>query len=104
MPLSEVMKGEERVIEGGGVYEKRKKKEGTEELSSSVCNTQESNPDLLHYRRILYQLSHQGLPGILDWEAYAFPKDLPNSGIELESPALQADSLPAELPEKPNFI
>ena len=29
------------------------------------------------------------------------PGDLPNSGIELESSALQADSLPAELPGKP---
>ena len=27
--------------------------------------------------------------------------DLPNTGIELGSPALQADSLPAELPGKP---
>ena len=27
--------------------------------------------------------------------------DLPNPGVELESPALQADSLPAELPGKP---
>ena len=29
--------------------------------------------------------------------------DLSNPGIELESPALQADSLPAELPGKPNI-
>ena len=29
------------------------------------------------------------------------PGDLPNSGIELKSPALQADSLPAEPPRKP---
>ena len=29
------------------------------------------------------------------------PGDLPNPGIEPESPALQADSLPAELPGKP---
>ena len=28
------------------------------------------------------------------------PVDLPNPGIEPESPALQADSLPAELPRK----
>ena len=30
-----------------------------------------------------------------------FPGDLPDTGIELVSPALQADSLPAELPGKP---
>ena len=29
------------------------------------------------------------------------PGDLPNPGIELRSPALQADSLPAEPQEKP---
>ena len=29
------------------------------------------------------------------------PGDLPNPGIELGSPTLQADSLPAELPGKP---
>ena len=32
------------------------------------------------------------------------PGDLPNPGIELGSPALQADSLPAELPGKPNEL
>ena len=36
---------------------------------------------------------------ILEW--VAFPLDLPNPGIKLESPTLQVDSLPAELPEKP---
>ena len=30
------------------------------------------------------------------------PGDLPYPGIKLESPVLQADSLPAELPGKPN--
>ena len=29
------------------------------------------------------------------------PRDLPDPGIETGSPALQADSLPAELPGKP---
>ena len=36
---------------------------------------------------------------ILEWAA--FPGDLPNPGIKPRSPALQADSLPAELQEKP---
>ena len=37
------------------------------------------------------------------WSGYPFPSpgDLPNPGIELRSPALRADSLPAELPGKP---
>ena len=38
------------------------------------------------------------------WSGLPFPSpgDLPNPGIEPESPALQADSLLPELPEKPN--
>ena len=43
--------------------------------------TQGANPGLPHYTRILYQLSHQGSPRILEWVAYPFssgsswPKD-----------------------------
>ena len=32
-----------------------------------------------------------------------FPRELPNPGIKPGSPALQADSLPAELPGKPTM-
>ena len=32
------------------------------------------------------------------------PADLPDPGIEPESPALQADSLPAELPGSPVLV
>ena len=37
------------------------------------------------------------------WSGYPIPSlgDLPDPGIELGSPTLQADSLPAELPGKP---
>ena len=49
---------------------------------------------------ILYQLSHKGSPRILEWVAYPSPRDLPKPGIEAESPALQVDSLPTELPVK----
>ena len=40
---------------------------------------------------------------ILEWVTILSPGDLPNLGIEPESPALQADSLPAELPGKPQM-
>ena len=33
---------------------------------------------------------------ILEWVAFPFAGDLPNPGTEPKSPALQADSLPAE--------
>jgi len=39
--------------------------------------------------------------GILEWFAFPLPEDLPNQGIKPESPALQADSLLSEPPEKP---
>ena len=38
---------------------------------------------------------------ILEWWLFPSPGDLPNPGIELRSPALQADSLPSEPPGKP---
>ena len=38
---------------------------------------------------------------ILEWVAFPFSRDLPNSGIEPGSPALQADSSLSEPPEKP---
>ena len=38
---------------------------------------------------------------IPEWVAIPSPGDLPNPRIEPESPALQADSLPTEPPEKP---
>ena len=34
---------------------------------------------------------------ILEWVAFPFSGDLPTPGLELGSPALQTDSLPAEL-------
>ena len=39
---------------------------------------------------------------LLEWVAIPFSRSLPNPGIEPGSPALKADSLPSELPGKPN--
>ena len=61
------------------------------------------NPGLLHCRWILYHLSHQGNPRILEWVAYPSPGDLTKPGIETGSNALQTDSLPAELQGSPIF-
>ena len=38
---------------------------------------------------------------ILEWVAFPSPGDLPNPGIKPGSPALQANSLPANPPGKP---
>ena len=45
---------------------------GNYSLLQGIFPTQGSNPDLLHYRRILCQLSHKGNPRILEWVAYPF--------------------------------
>ena len=67
---------------------------GSLSLLQGIFPTQGSDPGLPHCRWILYQLSHKGSPRILEW-------DLPDPGIELGSPALQADPLPTELSRKP---
>ena len=74
---------------------------GCHALLQGIFPNQGWNPGLLHCRWILYCLSHQGSPRTLEWLSYPSPGDLPDSGIEPGSPALQADSLPAELPGKP---
>ena len=45
---------------------------GNLSLLQEIFPTQESNPGLLHCRRILYQLSHKGSSRILEWVAYPF--------------------------------
>ena len=45
---------------------------GSLSLLQGIFATQGSNPCLPHCRRILYQLSHQGIPRILEWVAYPF--------------------------------
>ena len=73
---------------------------GSHCLLQGIFLTQGSNPGLPHYRRILYRLSHQESPRILEWVPIPSPGDLPNPGIKSKSPALQADSLPSEPPGK----
>ena len=43
-------------------------------LLQGIFPTQGLNSGLLHSRWILYQLSHQGRPRILEWVAYPFPR------------------------------
>ena len=74
---------------------------GSLSLPQGIFPTQGWNPGLPHGRRILYQLSHQRSPRILEWVAIPSPADRPDPGIEPGSPALQADSLPTELSGEP---
>ena len=41
---------------------------------------------------------------VLEWVAIPFSRGSSQPGIELEYPAFQADSLPAELPGKPILV
>ena len=47
---------------------------GCHALLQGIFPTQGSNPGLLHCRRILYRLSHQGIPRMLEWVAYPFSR------------------------------
>ena len=64
----------------------------------TLCNPMDYTVHGILQARILewvYQLSHKGSPGILEWVAYPFSsRDLPDPGIEPGPPALQVDSLP----------
>ena len=71
---------------------------GSFSLLQGVFPTQGSNSGLSHCRQILFQLSHQGKPRILEWLTYPFSRGSSDPGIEPGSPTLQVDSLRAELP------
>ena len=45
---------------------------GSHFLLQGIFPTQEWNPGLPYCRQILYQLSHKGIPRILEWVAYPF--------------------------------
>ena len=45
---------------------------GSLSLLQGIFPTHGSNPGLLHWRQILYQLSHKGSPRILEWVACPF--------------------------------
>ena len=46
-----------------GILQARITRVGSHSLLQGIFPTQESNPDLLHCRRVLYHLGHQGKPG-----------------------------------------
>ena len=48
---------------------------GCHALLQGIFPTQGLNPGLSHCRQILYQLSHQGSPRILEWVAYPFSRE-----------------------------
>ena len=55
---------------------------GTHSLLQGIFPTQGLNPGLPHCRQILYQVSHQGSPRILECIDYPFSSGSSNPGIE----------------------
>ena len=65
---------------------------------------QGSNPGLLLCRWILNCLSHRGSPRILEWVVYPFSRGSSQPRNWTGVFSLQVDSLPAELPGKPESL
>ena len=77
---------------------------GCHALFHGIFPNQGWNPGLPPCRQILY-IWAQGKPTNTGMDScYPSWGDLPDQGIKEGSPALQADSLPAELPRKPPFV
>ena len=68
-----------------------------------LCCSVTSGSLRLHGHGPLGSFVHGDSPGKNTWSGLPRPPpgDFPNPGIEFRSPALQADSLPSEPPEKP---
>ena len=69
---------------------------GCHALLQGIFATQGLNPSLPHCRWILYQLSHQGSPRILEWVAYPFSRGSSQPRNRSGVSCLTGESLPAE--------
>ena len=76
---------------------------GCHSLLQGIFPTQGSNPGLPHCRQILYHLSYQGSPRILEWVAYPFSRGSSWPRNRTGVSCISVDSLPAELPRKPHI-
>ena len=67
---------------------------GGGDLVTELCPTLATPWTVAYQASLSVGFSRQG-----HWSGFLFPSpgDLPNSGVEPQSPALQADSLPSEL-------
>ena len=61
---------------------------GSLSLLQGIFPTQELNPGLPHCRWILYELSHQGSPGILEWVAYPFSRGSSQPRGRIQAPGV----------------
>ena len=73
---------------GSSVYEDSPGKNtgvGYHALLQGIFPIQGSNPGLLHCRRILYHLSHQRSPRILEWVAYLLSSNIQDRLLSTKS-------------------
>jgi len=70
-------------------------------LLQGIFPTQGSNPGLLHCRQILYQLSHQGSPRIVEWVAYPFSNGSSQPRNRTRVFCIAGRFFTSELPGKP---
>ena len=77
---------------------------GCHALLQGIFPIQGWNPGLPHCRPVLYCLSYQRSPRILEWVASPFYRESSHPEIRPRSPALQRDSLPAELPRSRTIV
>jgi len=56
------------------------------------------------YSRPGFSVYRNSQARLLEWVAISFSRDLPNPGTEPSSSTLQADSLPTEPSEKPQYF
>ena len=73
---------------------------GSRPLPQGISPTQVSSPGLPHCSLILYLLSHQGSPRILEWVAWPFSSgsSRPRSGTRVSCTASLVDSTPSHTP------
>ena len=68
-----------------------------------IFPTQGSNPGLLYYRQILYQLSPNGSPRILEWVAYPFCRGFSQSRYWTQVSCIAGRFFPTVLSGKPGL-
>ena len=74
---------------------------GCHALLQGIFPTQGLNPGLLHCRWILYHLSHQGSPRLLEWVAYPFSRGSSWPRNQTGVSCIAGGSFTSKLPGKP---
>ena len=72
-------------------------------LLQGIFPTQGLNPGLPHCRCMLYQLSHKGSSGILEWVTYPFSSGSSQPRNWTQVSCIAGDSLPIDLWGKPKY-